>query len=71
MKILQLDVNKIEFKLLEPESKTYEKSDKKDVVIDNTLIILFYCFLLFYLTYYIYYYFQIKIYSYLIIYLYN
>ncbi|MCL4383532.1 threonine--tRNA ligase [Candidatus Marsarchaeota archaeon] len=40
MKILQLDVNKIEFKLLEPESKTYEKSDKKDVVIDNTLVLL-------------------------------
>ncbi len=40
MKILQLDVNKIEFKLIKPESEVYEKSDKLEFLIDDILVLL-------------------------------
>ncbi len=40
MKILQLDVRKIEYKPIEPELKTHESSDKKSVVLENALVLL-------------------------------
>ncbi len=40
MKILQLDVNKVNFKLIKPESNTYEKSDKTEFSITDTLLLL-------------------------------
>ncbi|MGC8662422.1 MAG: threonine--tRNA ligase [Candidatus Micrarchaeia archaeon] len=40
MKILQLDVNSIKYKLIEPESKVFEKSDIKEKEIDDALVLL-------------------------------
>jgi len=40
MRILQLDVNNIKFKLIEPESKVYEKSSEKEKSVDDALVLL-------------------------------
>lgn len=40
MKILQLDVNKIEFEPIEPEAKSYESAEKKSVGITDALVML-------------------------------
>ena len=40
MKILQLDVNKVEFKLIKPESAVYEKSTQKEFLIKDSLFLL-------------------------------
>ncbi len=40
MKILQLDVDKVEFKLIKPESDVYEKSDEKDFMVEDSLFLL-------------------------------
>lgn len=40
MKILQLDVDKVEFKLIKPESNVYETSEQKDFVIEDSLFLL-------------------------------
>ncbi|MGC9037335.1 MAG: threonine--tRNA ligase [Candidatus Micrarchaeia archaeon] len=42
MRILQLDVDKIEYALVKPESKVYEESDKKRQAVENALA-LFVC----------------------------
>ncbi len=40
MKVLQLDVNKIEFEPIEPESSSYESAEKKPVVVTDALVML-------------------------------
>ncbi|MGC9205345.1 MAG: threonine--tRNA ligase [Candidatus Micrarchaeia archaeon] len=40
MRILQLDVNSIDYKLVEPESSVYEKSDEKEVSVKDALVLL-------------------------------
>jgi threonyl-tRNA synthetase len=40
MRILQLDVNNIKYKLIEPESKVYEKAEEKEKSIDDALVLL-------------------------------
>lgn len=40
MKILQLDVNKIDYTPLKPETKVYEESDTKPVSITNALVLM-------------------------------
>ncbi len=40
MRILQLDVNSIEFELIEPEAKVYEKSEEKKRVINDAVVLL-------------------------------
>jgi len=40
MRILQLDVNNIKFKLIEPESKVYEKSSEKEKSVEDALVLL-------------------------------
>lgn len=40
MRILQLDVNGIDYKLVEPESSVYEKSNDKEVSVKDALVLL-------------------------------
>ncbi len=40
MKILQLDVNRIGFKLIAPEAKVYEQTDQKETSVDNAVVLL-------------------------------
>jgi threonyl-tRNA synthetase len=40
MRILQLDVNSVEYELIKPEAKVYEKSDEKQVSVKNALLLL-------------------------------
>ncbi len=40
MRILQLDVNEVEYELVKPEAKVYEKSDEKKVDVKNALLLL-------------------------------
>jgi len=40
MRILQLDVNNIKYRLIEPESKVFEKSEEKEKSIDDALVLL-------------------------------
>ncbi len=40
MRILQLDVDKIEYTPIEPEIKTYDDAEKKTVSIENALVLL-------------------------------
>jgi threonyl-tRNA synthetase len=40
MKVLQLDVKSIEYELIEPELRVYEKSDDKDVKVEDAVVLL-------------------------------
>ncbi len=40
MRILQLDVNSVEYELIKPEAKVYEQSDEKQVDVKNALLLL-------------------------------
>ena len=40
MKMLQLDAEYMEYELVKPESKIYEKSDKKSERVENALVLL-------------------------------
>ena len=40
MRILQLDVNEVEYELVKPEAKIYEKSDENKVRVENALLLL-------------------------------
>ncbi len=40
MRILQLDVNEVEYELVKPEAKVYEKSEEKKVTVKNALLLL-------------------------------